>query len=137
MSLPFDCCPSKLSSNKLSTNSGNAGGKGEFLMATKKSLSTVLALTAGLVVAATSVPAFATVTCAPTAVNSDNATNVTISCGGVWYFVQPGKCANSLDSTKMFMSTVDAAILSGKNIQVNTNTASGCTNHVIWLEMDK
>jgi hypothetical protein len=99
----------------------------------KKTLSAVLALTAGLVVAATSAPAFANVTCVPTAINTDNLSRITIQCGGAWYNAQPGVCSATVESVKMMLSLSQAAMLAGKNIEI----ATSCSTHVVWMNMTR
>jgi hypothetical protein len=37
----------------------------------------------------------------------------------------------------MWLSLIQAAILSGRNIQINPNSESGCADHIIWLQLDK
>ena len=117
------------------TNDTSIAGKGENPMTFKKALSTFAALTIGLV---TSSAAFAAnYTCVPTAVNSDNGSWITLTCNGANYYAQPGNCGNSLDAVKMYLSIAQAALLSGKSINIATSSASGCTTHFVWMQLNK
>jgi hypothetical protein len=106
-------------------------------MTSKKSLSAVLALAAGLAASAMSAPASAKVVCTPTAVNSDLASNITVLCSNVWYYAQSGICGATIDSNKMWLSIVQAAILSDKLLEINTSSESGCEKMIIWMQLNK
>ena len=78
-----------------------------------------------------------TATCVPDAVNTDSRGAITISCAGTWYFAQPGVCGNTQDSVKMYLSVAQAAILSGKKIDLATPSDAACANHIVFLQLDR
>jgi hypothetical protein len=92
-------------------------------------------LIVGLVIALASVSthAIATITCSPTAVNSDKDSNITMYCGGEYYYGQPGRCGASLNSVKMWLSLIQAA----KNLEFNLVEDSGCANYLNWVQLWK
>ncbi len=81
--------------------------------------------------------ASANVLCSPTAVNSDSAGHITVQCDGTWYFGQANVCGANIDAVKMWLSLIQAAILSGRVLRIATSQSSGCENYLIWLQMDK
>lgn len=93
----------------------------------------------GLLIALASKHAHAanTITCSPTAVNSDKNCNITMQCGGEWYFGQPGRCGASLDAVKMWLSLIQAALLSGKNLEFDLVEDSNCPKYLRWLQLAK
>jgi hypothetical protein len=106
-------------------------------MTNMKSVTRLVAFATAFAFAAVTAPAFAAVTCSPSAVNTDSGAKITVLCGGVWYFAQPGVCGNRADSIKAFLNVAEAAILSGKSLDIGTNTASECSNHLVFMQMNK
>src|ERR1039457_5989387 len=111
-------------------------------MESKNTSKVILALIAGIIVVSASETASATLVepCVVTAVNSDTANNITVSCNGTWYFAQVGDCGGTtttIDSIKAFLSLAQAALLSGRNLSINTNSAAGCTSNIIFMQLNK
>ena len=111
-------------------------------MTSKNVSATVLAVITSLIVASASKPATAALVdpCVVTAMNSDAANNLTISCNGTWYHAQVGDCGGTtttIDAIKVFVSLAQAALLSGKNLSIDTNSAAGCTTSIIFMQLYK
>src|ERR1017187_6897192 len=111
-------------------------------MTHKKTLISALSLVAGLAVASVSTPAHATTVnpCVVTALNTDNASNFTLSCSGTWYGASVGTCGSTtttIDAVKEYLSVAQAALLSGKNLVIVTNGTAGCTTKIVYMELDK
>ena len=104
----------------------------------KKSVRNFVALSAGFaLVAVSSLARAVDVTCVPDSVNSDPSSNITVYCNGNWYFAQPGICGNTVDSIKLYFSTVQAAILSGKTVSLVTPTDATCKTHIVFLQLNR
>jgi len=110
-------------------------------MANKKTLVGVLSVVAGLAVAFVSTPAHAAPPnpCVVSKINTDYANGINVLCTGssVWYHAGPGNCGATSDGVKGYLSVAEAALLSGKNLVIFLNGATGCTNEIVYMEMQK
>ena len=79
----------------------------------------------------------AAVSCTVTGVAYDDGPRLIVNCSGTYYYGQSatGCQSKSVDTLKVWNSMAQAALLSGKKLQVETQTATGCTGYIglIWL----